>query len=450
MPRGLNLSPVLIPILFARFVEQAAALRQPSVAINASIDLNFLPWTYRIPNKVQNRASHARFDIQTPSKTLSPETLLSLDAPQIDVVNASVFDWWYFDAVSDVDPGDSLVVTFFTSSVVAFPFLSADESSVLIAYLWASFANGTVYADFIPATVATVVGGTSNVSSTGQWAPTGFSWASHQSNLSQYEITISSKEMQVKGRFTLTSVGDAIACTISRHISGIDTARQRAPIHLPCGIQEGITTLEIAPHIGWANLVPDATGMVDLTIHGSPLRFQGPGYHDKNWSDRPFMESVQSWYWGHGRLGPYSLVWFSYLALNDPTNTTYMSSYVAKDGQAIVSSCDISPFAVYPVGSAGTTGGRYPPHVGDVPEGFRLQFDLGTEGLLKVNVFVGTVVAGDGEYYMRWTGNMTGKIVKNESRLQDACAAGGTNTIPVSQPSLFAGVAVFEQFALVE
>lgn len=173
-------------------------------------------------------------------------------------------------------------------------------------------------------------------------------------------------------------------------------------------------------------------------------------YNSKNWSDRPFMESVQSWYWGHGRLGPYSLVWFSYLALNDPTNTTYVSSYVAKDGQAIVSSCNTSLLAVRPVGSAGTTGGRYPPHVGDVPEGFRLQFNLGTEGLLKVNVSAGTVVAGDGDYYMRWTGNMTGSIVKSESQPQDACAAGGTKATPVAQPSLLAGVAAFEQFALVE
>lgn len=162
------------------------------------------------------------------------------------------------------------------------------------------------------------------------------------------------------------------------------------------------------------------------------------------------MESVRSWYWGHGRLGPYSLVWFSYLALNDPTNATYVSSYVAKDGQAIVSSCNTSLLEVRPVGRVGTTGGRYPPHVGDVPEGFRLQFDLGTEGLLKVNVSAGTVVAGDGEYYMRWTGNMTGTIMKSESGQQDACAAGGTKAPPVSQPSLLAGVAAFEQFAPVE
>lgn len=51
--------------------------------------------------------------------------------------------------------------------------------------------------------------------------------------------------------------------------------------HLPCGIQGDRTTLEIAPHLGWVNLVPDAMGVVDMKIRGSSLRFQGSGYHDK-------------------------------------------------------------------------------------------------------------------------------------------------------------------------
>lgn len=150
------------------------------------------------------------------------------------------------------------------------------------------------------------------------------------------------------------------------------------------------------------------------------------------------MDSVRSWYWGHGRLGPYSIVWFSYLALDDPTNTTYVSSYVAKDGKPLVSACNSTILSVRPVGRPGTTGGRYPPHVGDVPDGFRLQFDLGlTE--LRVNVSAGTVVAGDAQYYMRWTGDITGEIVQDKS--PDACGC--------LQDSPLTGVAVFEQFALV-
>jgi hypothetical protein len=50
---------------------------------------------------------------------------------------------------------------------------------------------------------------------------------------------------------------------------------------LPCGITSDTTTLEIAPHIGWVALKPDAVGQVDISVKGSRLQFQGPAYHDK-------------------------------------------------------------------------------------------------------------------------------------------------------------------------
>ncbi|KAJ5207534.1 Hydroxyneurosporene synthase [Penicillium cf. griseofulvum] len=398
---------------------------------------------YHIPGAVQNGTSKARFDIPTPKTTLDTETLFSLDAPQIDRINGSVFDWWYFDVVSETNPDDSLVVTFFTSSMEAFPFLDPNETSILNAWVWASFANGTVFEDSVPATVATVTGADGRTNSTGDWSSTGFTWNALTANLSRYEVIIASEKLQVEGRLTLTS---------------------RTPSHLPCGVQLGRTILEIAPHIGWVNLVPDAVGEVDMKIYGSTLKFRGPGYHDKvnltrgklgtsadqvaqNWSDRPFIDSVQSWYWGHGRLGPYSIVWFSYLAINDTTNTTYVSSYVAKDGEMLVSACDPSVLTVRPVGR-GTTG-RYPPRARDIPEGFIMEFDLGEAGQLNVNVSARTVVAGDEEYYMRWTGDMVGEVESEGGGGGPKEETGGPDVHSSSSSSL-AGVAVLEQFVLLE
>lgn len=160
------------------------------------------------------------------------------------------------------------------------------------------------------------------------------------------------------------------------------------------------------------------------------------------------MDSVDSWYWGHGRLGPYSIVWFSYLALDDPTDTTYVSSYVAKDGELLVSACNSSLLTVRPVGKSGTTGGRYPPRVGDMPEGFRLEYDLGeTHGHLRVDVSMTTVVAGDGESYMRWTGNMVGEVENVSPEIEEMSEKREGH--PSSEPSLV-GVAVLEQFVMVE
>ena len=162
--------------------------------------------TYQIPSAIQNGDSKANFDVRTPTSLLDIETLFSLDAPQIDSINGSVFDWWYFDAVSETNPGDSLVITFFASTVAAFPFLDANETSVTTAYVWASFANGTVFAGSVPATFATVAGGDSaGTNSSGKWHSTGFSWAALTDNLSKYEVVIASESLQVKGRLTLTS-----------------------------------------------------------------------------------------------------------------------------------------------------------------------------------------------------------------------------------------------------
>lgn len=163
--------------------------------------------SYKIPSAVQNGTSKAQFEIPTPATTLDIETLFRLDAPQIDSINNSVFDWWYFDAVSETNPDDSLVVTFFSSSAEAFSFLDANESSVLTVWLWASFANGTVFYDSVPATVATVTGADgAGTNSSGEWSSTGFSWAALTEDLSRYEIIIASEKLQVEGRLTLTSV----------------------------------------------------------------------------------------------------------------------------------------------------------------------------------------------------------------------------------------------------
>lgn len=162
-------------------------------------------WLYRIPSEVQNGTSQARFSVSTPGSTISTQALLSLDAPQLSLVNASVFDWWYFDAVSDIDSRESLVVTLFTSTANAFPFLNPNETSVLIAYIWASFANGTIYADYVPATVATVSGGDQAPNpSSGGWSSTGFNWTALKDDLSQYEVVVSSEKLQVD--LSLTSV----------------------------------------------------------------------------------------------------------------------------------------------------------------------------------------------------------------------------------------------------
>lgn len=165
---------------------------------------------YRIPAKVQNGTAHARFEIDTSGGVLGVPSRQNLDAPQLDVINSSTFDWWYFDAVAEDDPRESLVVTFFTATAAAFPFLDPQEESVLIAYAWASFANGSTWAAYLPATLAKIDIGKDDLGdgnwSSGVWEKTGFQWAALNEELSVYEVLIDSPELSVQGKLGLVSV----------------------------------------------------------------------------------------------------------------------------------------------------------------------------------------------------------------------------------------------------
>lgn len=85
--------------------------------------------------------------------------------------------------------------------------------------------------------------------------------------------------------------------------------------------------LEAASHIGWTNIIPDATADADVTFGDKRVQFtNGIGYHDKKWGDRPFHHSVKHWYWGHARLGAYSIVWLETVGHD---GKTFSNAYIS-------------------------------------------------------------------------------------------------------------------------
>ena len=167
--------------------------------------------------------------------------------------------------------------------------------------------------------------------------------------------------------------------------------------------------------------MPDAVGHVDLTVNGTSVKFSGAGYHDseshfmsritilharpanqriENWGTQPFTSVVGSWYWGHGRLGPYSIVWFDALS---PDGTESVSAYVSLDDRIVVAAC--SGIRVRPL-----CGVNYPPKAGDPPPvGFSIEIDLGAAngGLLVVNATSEVILQSNPSYY-RAAGTLSG------------------------------------------
>ena len=78
-------------------------------------------------------------------------------------------------------------------------------------------------------------------------------------------------------------------------------------------------------------------------------------------------------------LGCNHMVQLQYLTIDDSVNITYVSRYIARgEGEGIlVSSSNFALLTVRLASRAETTGGRYPPQAGDIPDGFQLNL-IGT------------------------------------------------------------------------
>src|SRR6266536_805663 len=140
----------------------------------------------------------------------------------------------------------------------------------------------------------------------------------------------------------------------------------------------------------------------------------------QNWGDKPFADLVDSWYWGHTRLGPYSVVWFDGVDIN---GNEHASDYVARAGQILTTSC-VGPKA-RPKGD----NTQYPPVGGTPipPSSFHVEIDLGSEGVLEVDVGVTTTLFTLPGLFDRWIGTSKGGLKGQE---------------------LFSSGAFFEQFTL--
>lgn len=182
---------------------------------------------------------------------------------------------------------------------------------------------------------------------------------------------------------------------------------QISPPHYPCAGDGPGVSEELIPNIYWANAQPDAAAIVDLTINGDPLKFKGVGYHDKNWGAEPVEKTVKSWYWGHGRLGPYSLVWFDTVTLD---GKEHFSSWVTKEDKIVSQNCTPGSIVVRPWGA----NSEFPPPTGaDAPSGYTVRYDMGMEGVLLAK-FTQEAVVQNADFYKRMIGSISGGIVGGE------------------------------------
>ncbi|TLD08112.1 hypothetical protein PspLS_12127 [Pyricularia sp. CBS 133598] len=291
--------------------------------------------------------------------------------------NATSYDWWYFDAVSPTT-NESIVIVFYNAGPDA---IDVPRTAPLYVQITGVFANGTRYALQANATGgANFQNNEHGISSVWNGAGSSFAGTNLDADNVEYTVTIDNSAIGLKGTLGLKAVSRP---------------------HYPCDLNKPGVTEELIPHVFWANAVPDADATVDFTIHGTPVRFTGLGYHDKNWGDLPHIDAFNTWYWGHARLGPYSLVWFDTLSTN---GKEYFSSWITKDGQVVTQSCQQNSVVVRPWGE----NSLYPPTLNlPAPSGLTMRYDLGSQGAFVAN-FTREITSVPLPNYKRFTGSIVG------------------------------------------
>ncbi|KIK60550.1 hypothetical protein GYMLUDRAFT_85484 [Collybiopsis luxurians FD-317 M1] len=205
-----------------------------------------------------------------------------LDDNKVLNINATAFgELWYFDVVSSTRPDQALLVAFLASATEGYT-PGAAVSSILSCEVVVK--NGdNVYAAAGLAQNAEI--SSSGIGTSGVWNGTGCSFSATK-DLSRMTIKLL-PPFEITGSITLEPI---------------------APPTLPCGPYGINENMEYAPGFGWTSIVPYAKTTVDLQANETAVQFKADGYHDLNWGDIVFSESVPNYLWARGKLGPYSMV----------------------------------------------------------------------------------------------------------------------------------------------
>ncbi|GJD03187.1 hypothetical protein ColKHC_12012 [Colletotrichum higginsianum] len=261
-----------------------------------------------------------------------------LGSVQVHGPNATSYEGWYFDAVS----------TDLTKAITFGPFLFYGEANPLSLKLSISHEDGSFDQFSIPGDklyVSSLGSGSSAVASDGSYAWYG------SPDLSHYRITVDLPEEDISGEIELRST--------------------------PCSDGAPGASFGLNWDLNWVNPIPDAQATVNLKVRGKPYAFSGTGYHDKvcmirypsnniklpvsglrshitsqNFGPYNFIFNLDQWYWGRGRAGDLSVVWFEHV---DKQGKSSANAYLAQGNRILHSVCSgvtVRPFGkdvVFPV-----------------------------------------------------------------------------------------------------
>ncbi|KAJ4357674.1 uncharacterized protein N0V89_002250 [Didymosphaeria variabile] len=292
-------------------------------------------------------------------------------------------DFWYFDVFSNTTNQTLNIVFFNTGEFANYPHPLAVQVGGL-------YPNGTdFYFEAMADLGVSLTNGPDGIA--GDWKGVGsFKGSPLDEPNVEYSISIDSPEMKIHGSITY---------------------KLTAPAHYPCELEGAIgANQNLLPDLYWANAVPDANTVVDLQVGDIAIKFtDGVGYHDKNWGNKSIIDVPRYWDWGHGRLGPFSVVWYNLL---DYSGNEARRSYVVKDGEALLVSCSSDSLVVRQKGGKAA----WPPITGLLEtEGIAINYTLPDGKILAIDVTTDIIVRDESGAYQRANGVLKGGIIGEET-----------------------------------
>ncbi|WYZ39663.1 hypothetical protein EsH8_IV_000004 [Colletotrichum jinshuiense] len=292
-------------------------------------------------------------------------------------------DFWYFDVFSAATNQTLNIVFFNSGEFKQYPHpLSVQVSGV--------YSNGTdFYYEALADEGVTISNGPGGIR--GNWKGIGsFKGSSLNIDNVEYVIKLDSADMDISGSIKFKAT---------------------APAHYPCDMNSAVgVNQNLLPGLYWANAVPDARTVVDLKVKDTKISFKdGVGYHDKNWGNQSIIDGPKYWDWGHGRLGPYSIVWYNLL---DYEGNESRNSYIAKNGEVLLVSCGSENLVVRQKGGKAV----WPPTTGLLEtEGITVNYTLPDGQEFLVDVTTELIVRDEHGAYQRANGILKGGIKGEET-----------------------------------
>lgn len=108
------------------------------------------------------------------------------------------------------------------------------------------------------------------------------------------------------------------------------------------------------PNFNWFCAVPGCKVKARYQFAGKTYESEGTGYHDHNWGNIPMQAVVEQWYWGHGNIGPYTVVGYPIQQRKDLGGAWTNVLMVAKDGKVVAD--DVSKVTLERIGEQTVPG----------------------------------------------------------------------------------------------